>query len=427
MSAIQSIRGMYDVLPADAARWQYFEDVMRQVLRQYGYREMRMPIVEVSQLFKRSIGEVTDIVEKEMYTFLDRNEESLTLRPEGTAGCVRAALQHGLLHNQVQRLWYQGPMFRYEKPQKGRNRQFYQVGVEAFGMADSDIDAELILLSARLWRELGIVDDVSLELNTIGSADSRAAFKDALVAYLETVKADLDEDSQKRLYTNPLRILDSKSPKTQALLNDAPAFDDYLDAESRTHFEQLQARLTAAGVTFTLNPRLVRGLDYYSRTVFEWTTEHLGSQATICGGGRYDGLVKQLGNKDVPAVGFALGIDRVILLLETLNKFPETLEQTVDVYWVAAGEGTSERAQQLVESMRTSQPQLRMLMHCGGGSFKSQMKKADKSGARLAVILGEQELAAGQIVVKDLRVGGDQSVISQADLDTMLPPFFVSP
>jgi len=418
---------MYDVLPADAARWQYFEDVMRQVLRQYGYREMRMPIVEVSQLFKRSIGEVTDIVEKEMYTFLDRNEESLTLRPEGTAGCVRAALQHGLLHNQVQRLWYQGPMFRYEKPQKGRNRQFYQVGVEAFGMADSDIDAELILLSARLWRELGIVDDVSLELNTIGSADSRAAFKDALVAYLETVKADLDEDSQKRLYTNPLRILDSKSPKTQALLNDAPAFDDYLDAESRTHFEQLQARLTAAGVTFTLNPRLVRGLDYYSRTVFEWTTEHLGSQATICGGGRYDGLVKQLGNKDVPAVGFALGIDRVILLLETLNKFPETLEQTVDVYWVAAGEGTSERAQQLVESMRTSQPQLRMLMHCGGGSFKSQMKKADKSGARLAVILGEQELAAGQIVVKDLRVGGDQSVISQADLDTMLPPFFVSP
>ena len=427
MSAIQSIRGMYDVLPADAARWQYFEDVMRQVLRQYGYREMRMPIVEVSQLFKRSIGEVTDIVEKEMYTFLDRNEESLTLRPEGTAGCVRAALQHGLLHNQVQRLWYQGPMFRYEKPQKGRNRQFYQVGVEAFGMADSDIDAELILLSARLWRELGIVDDVSLELNTIGSADSRAAFKDALVAYLETVKTDLDEDSQKRLYTNPLRILDSKSPKTQALLNDAPAFDDYLDAESRTHFEQLQARLTAAGVTFTLNPRLVRGLDYYSRTVFEWTTEHLGSQATICGGGRYDGLVKQLGNKDVPAVGFALGIDRVILLLETLNKFPETLEQTVDVYWVAAGEGTSERAQQLVESMRTSQPQLRMLMHCGGGSFKSQMKKADKSGARLAVILGEQELAAGQIVVKDLRVGGDQSVISQADLDTMLPPFFVSP
>jgi len=418
---------MYDVLPADAARWQYFEDVMRQVLRQYGYREMRMPIVEVSQLFKRSIGEVTDIVEKEMYTFLDRNEESLTLRPEGTAGCVRAALQHGLLHNQVQRLWYQGPMFRYEKPQKGRNRQFYQVGVEAFGMADSDIDAELILLSARLWRELGIVDDVSLELNTIGSADSRAAFKDALVAYLETVKTDLDEDSQKRLYTNPLRILDSKSPKTQALLNDAPAFDDYLDAESRTHFEQLQARLTAAGVTFTLNPRLVRGLDYYSRTVFEWTTEHLGSQATICGGGRYDGLVKQLGNKDVPAVGFALGIDRVILLLETLNKFPETLEQTVDVYWVAAGEGTSERAQQLVESMRTSQPQLRMLMHCGGGSFKSQMKKADKSGARLAVILGEQELAAGQIVVKDLRVGGDQSVISQADLDTMLPPFFVSP
>ena len=424
MSAIQSIRGMYDVLPADAERWQYFEDVMRQVLRQYGYREMRMPIVEMSQLFKRSIGEVTDIVEKEMYTFLDRNEESLTLRPEGTAGCVRAALQHGLLHNQVQRLWYQGPMFRYEKPQKGRNRQFYQVGVEAFGMADSDIDAELILLSARLWRQLGILDDVSLELNTIGSAESRVAFKEALVAYLETVKADLDEDSQRRLYTNPLRILDSKSTKTQALLNDAPAFDDYLDAESRAHFDVLQARLTAAGVTFTLNPRLVRGLDYYSRTVFEWTTRHLGSQGTICGGGRYDGLVKQLGNKDVPAVGFALGIDRVILLLETLNKFPEKLDQTIDIYWVAAGEGTSEKAQQMVEALRTTHPQLRMLMHCGGGSFKSQMKKADKSGARLALILGEQELAVDQIVVKDLRVGGDQSVISQADLDTMLPQFF---
>lgn len=423
MSAIQSIRGMYDVLPADAARWQYFEDVMRQVLRQYGYREMRMPIVEMSQLFKRSIGEVTDIVEKEMYTFLDRNDESLTLRPEGTAGCVRAALQHGLLHNQVQRLWYQGPMFRYEKPQKGRNRQFYQVGVEAFGMSDSDIDAELILLSARLWRQLGILDDVSLELNTIGSAESRAAFKEALVAYLETVKGDLDEDSQRRLATNPLRILDSKSAKTQALLNDAPAFDDYLDDESRRHFDLLQKRLTAAGVTFTLNPRLVRGLDYYSRTVFEWTTRHLGSQATICGGGRYDGLVKQLGNKDVPAVGFALGIDRVILLLETLNKFPEALDQTIDIYWVAAGEGSSEKTQQLVETLRTTQPQLRMLMHCGGGSFKSQMKKADKSGARLALILGEQELAANQIVVKDLRIGGDQSVISQADLDTMLPQF----
>ena len=424
MSAIQSIRGMYDVLPADAVRWQYFEEVMRQVLRQYGYSEIRLPIVEQTNLFKRSIGEVTDIVEKEMYTFLDRNDESPTLRPEGTAGCVRAALQHGLLHNQVQRLWYQGPMFRYEKPQKGRNRQFYQVGVEAFGMTGPDIDAEIILLSARLWGQLGILDDVTLELNTIGSAESRAAFKQALVAYLETVKADLDEDSVRRLYSNPLRILDSKSAKTQALLDGAPAFDDYLDVQSRTHFDELQRRLSASGVAFKINPRLVRGLDYYGQTVFEWTTTKLGAQGTICAGGRYDGLVTQLGNKDVPAVGFALGIDRVILLLETLEKFPAAVDHNVDLYWVAAGEGASENAQQLAEQLRTARPDLRMVLHCGGGSFKSQMKKADKSGARVALILGDQEVAAQQIVVKDLRSEGDQAVISQADLDTMISDIF---
>lgn len=424
MSAIQSIRGMYDVLPADAVRWQYFEEVMRQVLRQYGYSEIRLPIVEQTNLFKRSIGEVTDIVEKEMYSFLDRNDESLTLRPEGTAGCVRAALQHGLLHNQVQRLWYQGPMFRYEKPQKGRNRQFYQVGVEAFGMTGPDIDAEIILLSARLWRQLGIIDDVTLEINTIGSAESRAAFKQALVVYLETVKSDLDEDSQRRLHSNPLRILDSKSAKTQALLDGAPSFDDYLDDDSRTHFDELQRRLSASDVAFTINPRLVRGLDYYGRTVFEWTTTKLGAQGTICAGGRYDGLVTQLGNKDVPAVGFALGIDRLILLLETREKFPATVDQTVDLYWVAAGEGTSENAQQLAEQLRTVRPDLRMILHCGGGSFKSQMKKADKSGARVALILGDQEVVAQQIVVKDLRSEGDQTVISQADLVTMIARFF---
>ena len=416
MSGIQSIRGMYDVLPADSVRWQYFESKMNAVLNQYGYREIRLPIVEQTALFKRSIGEVTDIVEKEMYTFPDRNDESLTLRPEGTAGCVRAALQHGLLHNQIQRLWYQGPMFRYEKPQKGRNRQFYQVGVEAFGMQGPDIDAEIILLSARLWKALGIDQHVTLELNTIGSSDSRAAYKAALVEFLSEKSDLLDADSQRRLLTNPLRILDSKDRNTQALLNDAPNFDAYLDDESRRHFEELQHRLTNSGVAFKLNPRLVRGLDYYGKTVFEWTTDKLGSQGTVCAGGRYDGLVEQLGNKKVPAVGFALGIDRLILLLETLQKFPEDIDNFIDIYWVAAGEKAALKAQQLSEQLRDQLPDIRMQLHCGGGSFKSQLKKADKSGARIALILGEDEVDSGTIVIKDLRQGIDQQVISQVDI-----------
>ena len=416
MSGIQSIRGMYDVLPADSVRWQYFESTMNAVLSQYGYREIRLPIVEQTALFKRSIGEVTDIVEKEMYTFPDRNDESLTLRPEGTAGCVRAALQHGLLHNQVQRLWYQGPMFRYEKPQKGRNRQFYQFGVEAFGMQGPDIDAEIILLSARLWKSLGIDQDVTLELNTIGSSESRAAYKAALVEFLSEKSDQLDADSQRRLTTNPLRILDSKDRNTQALLNGAPEFDAYLDDESRQHFEELQRRLTDAGVAFKLNPRLVRGLDYYGKTVFEWTTDKLGSQGTVCAGGRYDGLVEQLGNKQVPAVGFALGIDRLILLLETLEKFPADIDNLVDLYWVAVGDLASLTAQVLSEQIRDQLPETRMQLHCGGGSFKSQLKKADKSGARIALILGEDEVNAGNIVIKDLRHGIEQKVISQTDI-----------
>lgn len=424
VSAIQSIRGMYDVLPADSARWQYFEATMNRVLSQYGYREIRLPIVEQTALFKRSIGEVTDIVEKEMYSFLDRNEESLTLRPEGTAGCVRAALQHGLLHNQVQRLWYQGPMFRYEKPQKGRNRQFYQVGVEAFGMQGPDIDAEIILLSARLWKELGVLQNLTLELNTIGSNESRMKYRDALVDYLDTVKDQLDEDSQRRLATNPLRILDSKDRKTQSLLNDAPAFSEYLDEDSLEHFELLKKRLSAAGIAYKLNPRLVRGLDYYSKTVFEWTTDQLGSQGTVCAGGRYDGLVEQLGNKQIPAVGFALGIDRLILLLETLELFPSSIDNVVDVYWVAAGDSASARSQILSELIRDQIPELRMQVHCGGGSFKSQLKKADKSGARVALILGDNEVESGEIVVKDLRQNTEQMVVAQAEIAGKLRQFF---
>lgn len=416
MSDIKAIRGMYDVLPSESPRWQYLENSVRQVLAQYGYREIRMPIVEQTNLFKRSIGEVTDIVEKEMYTFEDRNGESLTLRPEGTAGCVRAALQHGLLHNQIQRLWYQGPMFRYEKPQKGRNRQFYQIGVETFGMTGPDIDAEVILLSARLWKQLGILNQVQLELNTLGSSEARANYRQALVGYLEGVKDQLDEDSQRRLYTNPLRILDSKDKGTQALLNDAPDFKDFIDNESLQHFDQLCTRLTDAGVSYVLNPRLVRGLDYYGKTVFEWTTTALGAQGTVCAGGRYDGLVEQLGGKPVPAVGFAMGVDRLLLLLTELNVIPDSVDQTVDLYIVAAGEQPERRAQVIAEQLRDGLPELRIQLNCGGGSFKSQMKKADKSGAHHALVLGENELAENQIVLKNLRADEPQQTLSLDNL-----------
>ena len=403
MSTLQSLRGMNDILPAESALWQYLEGQVRQVFQQYGYQEIRPPIVESTELFARGVGEHTDIVEKEMYSFRDRNDESITLRPEGTAGTVRAALQNGLLHNQVQRLWYQGPMFRYEKPQKGRYRQFHQFGAETFGMASADIDAELILLTHRLFKKLGIADVLTLHLNTLGSSEARARYRKALVDYLETVKADLDEDSQRRLYVNPMRILDSKSAKTQALLNDAPVFDDFIDDDSKAHFTQLCELLDQAGVTYQINPRLVRGLDYYSKTVFEWMTDALGAQGTVCGGGRYDGLVELVGGKMTPASGFGMGIERLLLLLQTLNVLPAGLDKQIDVYFVAAGAKAETLALHLAEQVRDAKPQLRMQVNCGGGSFKSQMKKADKSGARVALILGDDEVTQQVMQIKDLQ------------------------
>jgi len=416
VSTIKAIRGMNDILPADSSRWQYLEDQVRNVLNQYGYREIRMPVVEQTNLFKRSIGEVTDIVEKEMYTFEDRGGDSLTLRPEGTAGCVRAALENGLLYNQTQRVWYQGPMFRYERPQKGRYRQFYQIGVETFGMATPDIDAEIILLSARLWQNLGISEAVTLELNTLGSSEARGRYRKALVDYLEGVKDKLDEDSQRRLYSNPLRILDSKDKKTQKLLDAAPNFADFIDEESKTHFDELTQRLDAAGVKYVLNPRLVRGLDYYGKTVFEWTTDKLGAQGTVCAGGRYDGLVEQLGGKPTPAVGFAMGIERLLLLIEELEAFPEDIDRVVDVYIVAAGVQAAMAGQVLGEQIRTQVSGLRIQNNCGGGSFKSQMKKADKSGAQVALVLGDNEVNEGVVSVKDLRGNSEQQTIAMTEV-----------
>ena len=418
MSTLQAIRGMNDILPDASPVWQYLEGQVKAVLDQYGYREIRMPVVEPTALFERGVGEHTDIVEKEMYTFEDRGGDSLTLRPEGTAGCVRAALQHGLLHNQVQRLWYQGPMFRYERPQKGRYRQFYQIGAETFGIATPDVDAELILLTARMLDNLGLTEHVTLNLNTLGSSEARGRYRKALVDYLETVKDKLDADSQNRLYSNPMRILDSKSESTQALLDDAPTFDDYLDDESREHFETLCRLLDKAGINYTINPRLVRGLDYYSRTVFEWITESLGAQGTVCGGGRYDGLVPMLGGKPTPAAGFALGIERLILMLETLNKIPASVFNTVDAYVIMAGSAAEETGMALAEQLRSDVPELRVQSHCGGGSFKSQMKKADKSGARIALILGEQEVQDRTVGVKFLREEKEQQSIGWDSLST---------
>ncbi len=417
---IQAIRGMNDLLPGQSAVWQYFEGTVQALMQRYGYAEIRTPIVEQTALFARSIGEVTDIVEKEMYTFDDRNGDSLTLRPEGTASCVRAAMEHGLLHNQTQRLWYQGPMFRHERPQKGRYRQFHQVGVESFGLDGPDIDAELILLSARLWRELGLMEHVTLELNSLGSADARAAYRDRLVAYFEEHHELLDEDSRRRLSSNPLRILDSKNPAMAEMLAGAPQLIDHLDAESREHFEALTAMLDAAGIDYVINPRLVRGLDYYSRTVFEWTTAALGSQGTVCAGGRYDGLVEQLGGKPTPAVGFAMGIERLILLLETLELVPDTARSDLDLYLLPMEDAATGAALQLGERLRGELPGLRAQLHCGGGSFKSRIKKADRSGARLALLLGEDELARGTATLKFLREEREQLNLPQAELAATL-------
>ncbi|MGO2240578.1 MAG: histidine--tRNA ligase [Halomonas sp.] len=417
---IQAIRGMNDLLPSDSPRWQFFETKVRQLMLRYGFNEIRTPIVEQTALFARSIGEVTDIVEKEMYTFDDRNSESLTLRPEGTASCVRAAMEHGLLYNQTQRLWYQGPMFRYERPQKGRYRQFHQIGVETFGFEGPDIDAEVILLSARLWQELGLMEHVTLELNSLGSSEARAAYRDTLVAYFEQHRDVLDEDSLRRLTSNPLRILDSKNPAMADMLNSAPQLMDHLDTESREHFEQLAKILEAAGIPYVINPRLVRGLDYYCRTVFEWTTTALGSQGTVCAGGRYDGLVEQLGGKPTPAVGFAMGIERLILLLETLQLIPDDALGGCDVFLLPMDDNATLAAIALAEQLRSELPTLRLQLHCGGGSFKSRMKKADKSNATMAILLGEDEIAEQLATLKFLRDDREQQRASFSALGDTL-------
>ena len=410
---IQAIRGMNDYLPADTAIWQRIEGTLKQVLASYGYSEIRLPIVEQTPLFSRAIGEVTDVVEKEMYTFEDRNGESLTLRPEGTAGCVRAGIEHGLLYNQEQRLWYIGPMFRYERPQKGRYRQFHQMGVEVFGLQGPDVDVELIMLTHRWWKALGIADHVELELNSIGSLEARANYRSALVAFLEQHKEVLDEDCKRRMYTNPLRVLDSKNPDIQTLLNDAPTLGEFLDEESREHFSGLCALLDDAGIKYRINQRLVRGLDYYNRTVFEWVTSSLGSQGTVCGGGRYDGLVEQLGGRATPAVGFAMGLERLVLLVQAVNpEFEPT--RIVDVYVIASGQGVQSAAMQLAEKLRDADPALKLMTNFGGGNFKKQFARADKWGARIALVLGEDEVKAGQVVIKDLRTG-DQQTLAQSD------------
>nr|WP_222942884.1 histidine--tRNA ligase [Xenorhabdus sp. PB62.4] len=403
---------MNDCLPAETAIWQRVESTVKRVLSGYGFSEIRTPIVEQTPLFKRAIGEVTDVVEKEMYTFDDRNGESLTLRPENTAGCVRAGIQHGLLYNQEQRLWYIGPMFRYERPQKGRYRQFHQLGAEVFGLQGPDIDAELILMTARWWRELGIADHVTLELNSIGSLEARADYREALVEFLEQHKEKLDEDCQRRMYTNPLRVLDSKNPEIQQLLNDAPELFDYLDAESKEHFDGLCQILDNVGIKYRINQRLVRGLDYYNRTVFEWVTSALGAQGTVCAGGRYDGLVEQLGGKATPAVGFAMGMERMVLLVQEINPDFVADLAVADVYLSSFGEGSQQAALILAEKIRDQLPELRLMTNHGGGNFKKQLTRAGKHGAKVALILGEDEIQAGNVTVKDLR-NGEQETLSQ--------------
>jgi len=411
---------MNDYLPADTAVWQRIENTLKRILTSYGISEIRTPIVEHTPLFQRAIGEVTDVVEKEMYSFQDREENvSLTLRPEGTAGCVRAGIERGLLYNQEQRLWYIGPMFRHERPQKGRYRQFHQLGAEIFGLSGPDIDAELIMMTARWWRELGIAEHVTLELNSIGSLQARANYREALVAFLEQHKDKLDEDCKRRMYTNPLRVLDSKDRAVQELLNDAPALFDYLDEESKVHFDGLCAILDAAGIQYRINQRLVRGLDYYNRTVFEWVTTALGSQGTVCAGGRYDGLVEQLGGHNTPAVGFAMGLERMVLLVQSVN--PDFVSETAvtDIYLASFGEGSQVAAMMLAEQIRDSLPDVRIMTNYGGGNFKRQLSRADKNGARIALILGEDEIANGTVTVKELATG-EQQTLAQSGLSARL-------
>ncbi len=413
---IQSIRGMHDILPDQSPLWQFFETTVKDLLKSYAYNEIRMPVVESTDLFCRSIGEVTDIVEKEMYTFADRNGDSLTLRPEGTASCVRSCIQHGLLHNQQQHLWYAGPMFRHERPQKGRYRQFHQIGVETFGIDTPDIDAELIFISARLWKMLGL-QNIRLELNTLGTADCRKAYRSVLVDYLSQHKELLDEDSLRRLESNPLRVLDSKNAAMQEMIEAAPKLMDYLDEESKDHFDALKVMLDEAGIKYNINPRLVRGLDYYCKTVFEWVTDDLGAQGTVCAGGRYDGLVEQLGGKPTPAAGFAMGIERLLSLLQDAGT---KIDNAPDVFVIMQGEQAQLKGLSLVEMVRNQLPHLAMQTNCGGGSFKSQMKKADKSAAIIAIILGDDEIANDTVSIKYLREDKQQLIVKQTQLADVL-------
>ncbi len=412
---IQAIRGMNDCSPTESPLWQWIEGQVRQILSSYGYSEVRMPIVESTPLFARAIGEVTDVVSKEMYTFWD-NDEQLTLRPEGTAGCVRAAIEHGWIYNNEQRLWYMGPMFRHERPQKGRYRQFHQAGVEVFGIASPEIDAELIILTARLWKALGIDQHVSLQLNSIGSLEARANYRSALVAFLENHQDLMSEEEKERLVKNPLRILDTKNQALQDVLDGAPKLLDYLDDESREHFAQLCGLLDAVGIQYEINPKLVRGLDYYNKTVFEWVTSALGAQGTVCGGGRYDGLVEQLGGHATSGVGFAMGLERLVLLVQEVNK-SIPVKSAVDIYVVYQGEGTTLAAFQLAEKLRSELPHLSTMLHCSGGNFKKQFKRADKSGATLALVLGESEVQTNQVVVKHLLGAAEQQTI---DVDNLI-------
>lgn len=416
---IQAIRGMNDCLPSQTGVWQFVEHHIRQLVSSYQYQEIRTPIIESTELFKRSIGEVTDIVEKEMYSFDDRNGDSLTLRPEGTACCVRAGNQHGLLYNQQQRLWYMGPMFRHERPQKGRYRQFHQFGAEAYGIEGPDIDVEVIMMGARLWKAFGIADKVTLQINSLGSNEARNAYKEKLVTFLSSIENVLDDDSKRRLLSNPLRVLDSKDPETQALLKDAPRLIDNLDETSKTHFEQLCSTLDALGINYQVNPSLVRGLDYYNRTVFEWVTDLLGAQGTVCAGGRYDNLVSQLGGKPTPAVGFAMGIERLVLLIESIRASEEFLAKA-DVYITAPSESAQIPAMQLAEALRDELPELAVVLHCGGGNMKKQMKKADASGAKLAIVFDDNDAHKEQLVIKYLRDEKPQQQLNYEQLVRLL-------
>lgn len=417
---INAIRGMHDILPSQIHCWHFIENTVRQVVSSYGYHEIRFPILEKTELFCRSIGEVTDIVEKEMYSFNDRNGDSLTLRPEGTASCVRSVIEAGIIHNQVQKLWYMGPMFRHERPQKGRYRQFYQIGVEVFGQPGPDIDAEVLMMLHRLWQQLGLLDVVNLEINSLGNHEERQQYREVLINYFSQYKNDLDEDSQRRLQSNPLRILDSKNPALADLIHQSPRLGDCLGAESRGHFDFIITQLDKMNIPFTHNQQLVRGLDYYGNTVFEWVTQKLGSQGTICAGGRYDLLVEQLGGKKTPATGFAMGMERLVALLKTSEQ--TIAENNPHVYMVVTGDKATDIALSLAEQLRTNMKNLNLLVNCGGGSFKSQFKKADKSGAQYALILADDEVAQNKVSLKPLRARGEQCMIAIDQIEQTLAP-----